>query len=240
MTYNIVCIPARYSAQRFPGKLLEKIGHKTVLRQTIENAVDARSVDRVVVLTSDQRIADEAAKYAEVVLSIRDVCCGSDRIGVWIKGCSGGGPDWVVMNLQADEPEIKPETIDDLFANFNTGNPEEILTAVYPIDDREPFRFQELCNLDRVKVIAGNKRRAIYFTRDPVNAAQFLHVGVYVAKGDLFMDSLWRGPSPLELAERLEQLRWIERHDVVRFIELDYKPRSVNRSHDLEMLNDKV
>lgn len=211
----LIVIPARYASTRFPGKVLARLGDKTVLERCYRNAVKS-GVGRTVIATDDARVAGAARKMgAPAVLTGRRCPSGSDR--VWQAARRIGGAEPFVINLQADEPFIGPAILRSV-ANALRNNPgSHIATAAAPIMDS--IKVQDP---NCVKVAVARNGRALYFSRAPVpfhhplsgaglkNTPWLAHCGIYGYRRKALEKFVTLAPSRLERLERLEQLRALE------------------------------
>jgi len=205
-------IPARYAATRLPGKMLVDLGGKPLIMHTYARACAAKLLDRVLVATDDKRILEAVtAGGGEAVMTTGAHRCGSDRIAEALDAIECD----VVVNVQGDEILIEPAVI-DATARLLLDDPEaDMGTMVCPIATEDEY-------LDRnvVKVVFDAAGRALYFSRAPVphsksgdfieRTTAYRHLGIYSYRRDYLMRFVAFGPSPLELAEDLEQLRALE------------------------------
>lgn len=211
-----VIIPARYASTRFPGKALAMLGDKPVIQWVYEQAAKAKSIQSVWVATDDERIEKAVEGFGSRVLPTRPGHpSGTDRCAEAAMALTVR-PE-VIINVQGDEPFIQPEQIDALVRLFK--KPEvQIGTLVTPIRD-----LAVLDSPNKVKVVRGLDERALYFSRQPVphtmgaNKSEWLaktdywlHVGMYGYRFDTLKQLAKLPPTPLEEAELLEQLRWLE------------------------------
>lgn len=208
-------IPARYGSTRFPGKPLAMIGEKTMIRRTFEQ-VSKSSLDDIVVATDDQRIFDEVLAFGgKVVMTRADHKSGTDRCREALD-LLGGSYD-AVVNIQGDEPFIDPEMIDQV---TNLIRREDTCLATLAKKISDPSMLD---NPNVVKVIFDDQGNALYFSRHPLpfvrgcerdlwleKADYFRHIGIYAYKADTLRAIASMPMSRLELAESLEQLRWLE------------------------------
>jgi len=203
-----VIIPARYDAQRLPGKPLREIGGKTLIQWVYEAARSSRA-DRVVVATDDQRIAVVVSGFGgEVCMTSREHRSGTDRIAQAADDLDLGD-DEIVVNLQGDEPMMQAamiEMVADALAR-DPGMP--MATAAHPIADDMMFHDPNV-----VKVVCDEKSRALYFSRAPIpfprdgDAPRALHhIGLYAYRVRFLRQFTSWPVCPLESTERLEQLR---------------------------------
>ncbi len=205
-------IPSRWGSSRFPGKPLVKILGKPLILWVVEAVKQAKRLDRVIVATDDERIAQVVRDTCEVVMTASDLPSGTDRVAV-AAGASSGD---IVINIQGDEPLIDPALIDALAERMlRTG--EEMATAACPIRSLEMLEARTV-----VKVVMREDDSALYFSRLPIpchrdgepNLASGLywrHLGVYAYRGDFLARLITTSPCLLEKTESLEQLRalWI-------------------------------
>lgn len=212
-----VVIPARYGSVRLPGKPLLEIAGKPMIRHVVERA-RASGAGEVVVATDDPRIVAACAAFgADALLTRTDHQSGSDRVAEVIAR-RGWSPETVVVNLQGDEPCMPPALIDQV-AGALAGLPDlGMATLAYPIGDGETLFDPHV-----VKVVADAAGRALYFSRAPVpwhrdefmgrrtvlprSVAFLRHIGLYAYRAGFLARYVAWAPSPLELAESLEQLR---------------------------------
>jgi 3-deoxy-manno-octulosonate cytidylyltransferase (CMP-KDO synthetase) len=207
-------IPARFASTRFPGKPLVDIGGKTMIQRVYEQALKS-DLDKVVVATDDERIAAEVKRFGgDFVLTNSNHQSGTDRCAEVVQKLSEFD---VVINIQGDEPFIDPAQISLLSSCFNDETV-ELATLI-----KEIHGDSELFNPNIPKVVINSNQQAIYFSRHPIpfirnaekekwaTAHQFYkHIGIYGYKTATLLQITKLMPSSLELAESLEQLRWLE------------------------------
>jgi 3-deoxy-manno-octulosonate cytidylyltransferase (CMP-KDO synthetase) len=209
-------IPARYASTRFPGKPLADLCHKSVIHRVYEQATKA--LDTVLVATDDDRIYDAVESFGgKVVMTRADHTCGTDRC--LEAYCAITTPSWreqndsdtVIINIQGDEPFIQPEQIETLIACFD--NPDtQIATLVRPFTDKDAPEALENPNTPKVdwNKLTGEAKM---FSRKVIACADgtyYRHIGIYAYRADILAQITQLPQSPLEIAERLEQLRWLE------------------------------
>ncbi len=235
---TIAVIPARFRSNRLPGKPLAEIAGRTMVELVCRQAERAREIDSVLVATDDPRIFEAVESFGgEAVMTSPDHPSGSDRVAEAVMDRDVD----IVVNVQGDEPMIAPAALDRaiLAARADRG---AITTLAKVIRSRE-----ELFDPNVVKVVADSRGRALYFSRSPVPAppaetsadgmpeGRYLkHIGLYVYPKDVLARLMKLAPSPLELQERLEQLRALENGIPVRVVETDYESISVDTASDLE------
>ena len=206
-------IPARYASTRFPGKPLAEIGGKTVIRRVYEQA--NKALDTIVVATDDERIYDAVEAFGgKVVMTRPDHKCGTDRCLEAYEAITT--PSWreqndtdtVVINIQGDEPFIQPEQIEALMKCFDNEQT-QIATLVRPFTPEEDI---ENPNSPKVNwdTVTGEAKM---FSREAIKASNgkyYHHIGIYAYRADVLKEITQLPQSPLEIKERLEQLRWLE------------------------------
>jgi len=198
-------IPARYASQRFPGKPLALIDGQPMIRRVYEQALKAASLSSLAVATDDERIAEVVVGFGgRCIMTSDQHPSGTDR-------CAEAAAHFedaeAIINIQGDEPRIHPEQIDQVAALLEQSA--EIATLARHVTD-----FNEAYHPNIVKVVTDLRGRALYFSRSPIPSASdngFLHhVGIYGFRTDILMTITRLKPGPLEIKERLEQLRWLE------------------------------
>ena len=208
-------IPARYGSSRFPGKPLAMIKGKTMIQRVCEQAWKSK-LDDVVVATDDIRIADEVLKFGgKYVMTDPRHQSGTDRCCEALEILEEQYD--AVINIQGDEPFIDPQHI-NLLVDMISRDDTQLASLVKRIDDEE-----ELFGSNKVKVVMDKSGNALYFSRNPIpymrNVAHekwlqkgcfFQHLGIYAYKAATLRQIATMQPTALELAESLEQLRWLE------------------------------
>ncbi|HTD64924.1 MAG TPA: 3-deoxy-manno-octulosonate cytidylyltransferase, partial [Candidatus Limnocylindria bacterium] len=224
---NIVgIIPARHASTRFPGKPLHLIAGKPLIQHVVEQCQKARTLNEVIVATDDARIADAARKFCRVEMTRADHPSGSDRIAEVATRIQCDA----VMNIQGDEPLIDPAVIDSV-AGALVGN--EMSTAATAIRSVEEYDSPNV-----VKVVVSASGRALYFSRrtipfvreaasrssaEQLAAFPFLkHLGLYGYRRETLLRLVQFPVSPLENAEKLEQLRALENGIQIAVVKVNY------------------
>lgn len=204
-------IPARWASTRFPGKPLALLRDKPLVQHVWERASRAKSVGRVIIATDDMRIAETAFAFgAEVSLTSPRHPTGTDRLAEVAAKLRGAS---VILNIQGDEPNIAPATIDRLARELLDNPRLGMATAASPISDPG-----DLHNPNTVKVVVNRAGHALYFSRcaiphdrDGTGGVRYLrHQGIYAYRRKVLLDFVRWKPTPLEKAEKLEQLRALE------------------------------
>ncbi|MFZ5479971.1 MAG: 3-deoxy-manno-octulosonate cytidylyltransferase [Myxococcota bacterium] len=216
----LAVIPARYDSTRLPGKALAEIGGTPMVVRVWERVRRARGVGRVVVATDDERIARAAASYGAEVVMTGTCASGTDRVAAAALGQGAR----VVVNVQGDEPFVEPDHVDLLADAVTADTPIATLSAPLLGDPADPAR---------VKVVCDARGRALYFSRQPLPRAR-LHLGLYAFSAEALAGCTALPPSPLEQAERLEQLRWLEAGWAIRVVPVAKATLSVDTPADLE------
>ena len=228
-----VIIPARYGAQRFPGKPLADLAGKPLVVHVVERARRARGVDEVVVATDDQRIARavEAAGARAIVTGPAET--GTDRVAQAARALSPRPA--IVVNLQGDEPLIEPEAVERLLAAMRQGGVEMATLA-------RPLQPGELSRPQVVKVVTDLAGDALYFSRAAIphrraggdSPLARAHVGVYAFTAAFLERFASLPPGRLEREEALEQLRVLENGFRIRVVDAAYRGFGVDTPEDLE------
>jgi len=237
-------IPARYASVRFPAKALADIGGKSMIRRVYEQVSKARLISELVVATDDERIEAHVKAFGgNVVMTSPEHKSGTDRCYEALT-LSGRAYDYVI-NIQGDEPFIQPGQIDEL-ASILDGQV-QLGTMVKPIEDQNV-----LFNENVPKAILNIHNDVVYFSRQTipflrgVPADQWLsrhryykHIGIYAYRADVLAAITRLEVSPLEKAEALEQLRWIENGFTIRAVVTGYDSYGVDTPDDLETVTRK-
>lgn len=209
MALAVGLIPARYGSTRFPGKSLELLRGLPVIVHVCKAASRARKLGDVYVATDDQRIYDTVVKHGfKAVMTRNDHTCGTDRLVEALTKLEKA-PD-IVVNIQGDEPLIDPAAIDlAVTALEESGCDWSTL--------KHRITAEEAMNPNKVKVVCAQNGEALYFSRSPIPFARdnyaaeyFGHVGLYCYKREALLKFAALPSSPLEKAEKLEQLRALE------------------------------
>ncbi len=233
-------IPARYGSTRFPGKPLAEICNRTVIHRVYEQA--SKALETVVVATDDERIYDAVEAFGgKVVMTRADHKCGTDRCLEAYEAITT--PSWreqndketVIINIQGDEPFIQPEQIEALMACFDQEDT-EIATLVRPFTDKDTKADLENVNTPKVN---WDKTTGIakMFSRKVIAASDgtyYRHIGIYAYRADVLAKITKLPQSPLEIEERLEQLRWLENGYRIRVGVTDTKTIGIDTPEDLE------
>ena len=230
-------IPARFASTRFPGKPLHLIAGKPLIQHVVERCQGARSLAEIIVATDDARIAEVARKFCRVEMTAENHPNGTDRIAEVIGLC----PCDAAVNIQGDEPLMDPVVIDSV-AQALIGTP--MSTAATPIRDVADYD-----NPNVVKVVVNASGHALYFSRrtipfvrdaasrpvaEQLAAFPFLkHLGIYGYRRETLLSLVKFPVSPLEAAEKLEQLRALENGIDIAVVRVDYESIGVDVPEDV-------
>ena len=209
----IVVIPARFGSTRFPAKILASETGKPLVQHVVERAKLATQVREVIVATDDRRIVAALRPFGtNCVMTSPAHQSGTDRIAEVARDLPAEID--VIVNVQGDEPEIEPDTIDGLVERLQASD-DDMATAATPFPARGDVNDPNL-----VKVVTGLDGRAVYFSRAPIpfrrestspsNVPYYLHLGIYAYRRDFLLKFASWPPTPLEQTEKLEQLRALE------------------------------
>lgn len=232
----LAVIPVRYGASRFPGKPLADLGGRPVVAWVHEVARACLALDEVIVATDNDEIADRARVFgAAVEMTRNDHLTGTDRVAE----VADRHPEAdVVVNVQGDQPFATPEMLSALVAPYLDGEHPEMTTLACPLQDPEARRDPNV-----VKVVCDARKIALYFSRSPLPhsedpVAPFLHhLGLYAFTRETLLRFPSFEPTPLERAERLEQLRALEHGVRIRVTLTDRPVLEINTPEDLERAN---
>ncbi len=234
MNKTAIIIPARYGSSRLEGKPLLKVCEKPVIQWVYEKAQQAKLADMIIVATDDERIFNAVKAFGgEVEMTSVNHKCGSDRI----REVAERHPEIAyIVNLQGDEPLIKPESIDAVARNVQEDDKADISTLIRVLTDEE-----EINNPNLVKCVVDNNGYALYFSRSKIpyernkNVATFYgHLGIYGYKRDALMKMTSLPQTPLEKTESLEQLRAIENGMKIKTSVVNFVPVGIDTAEDLE------
>jgi len=228
----VAVIPARYAATRFPGKLMQMLGNKTIIRHVYDNTVSTGLFNDVFVVTDSDIIYNEIKDNGgKVMMSKKEHESGSDRIAEAVAEMNID----VIVNVQGDEPFIKKEPLEKLVRLFNDD-------SIQVASLMRKISKEEAVNPNNVKVVTDKLGYALYFSRsivpyqrdEKMNIEYFLHVGVYAYKKIVLMNFTIWPQSSLEKIEKLEQLRYLENGIKIKMAETDYNNIAIDTPADLE------
>ena len=230
----VAVIPSRYQSTRLPGKPLAMIAGKTMIEHVFQRAAAATRVDAVVVATDDARVADVVAEFgATAVMTRTDHATGTDRLAEVARALESD----IVVNVQGDEPMMTAEAIDAV-VGLLLSRPQDVMSTLR----RQIIDYSDLDNPSVVKLAVDNAGYALYFTRSPIpfvrpghpRPTQWRHLGLYGYRREFLAKLAGLPPTPLELAEGLEQLRALEHGFRISTAETSADTIGVDTPEDLE------
>lgn len=233
MSKTAIIIPARYGSSRLEGKPLIKVEGKPIIQWVYEKAQMAKLADMIIVATDDERIFDAVKAFGgNVEMTSTEHKCGSDRI----KEVVMRHPEIsYIVNLQGDEPLIKPESIDEVAKNVQQDETADISTLIRKITPEEAE------NPNLVKCVKDNNGFAMYFSRSKIpferNAGKadfYGHLGIYGYKREALIKMTELPQSSYEQSESLEQLRALQNGMKIKTSEVDFVPVGIDTAEDLE------
>ena len=233
---TIAVIPARYAASRFPGKLMQKLGNKTVIAHTYANTMATRLFDEVMVVTDSQEIFDEITHYGGyVTMSKQTHESGSDRIAEAVAELEVD----IVVNVQGDEPFVNKEALSKLLNVFQGAGGAQVQAAslMQVINDEK-----QVTDPNFVKVAVDKNMNALMFSRSPIpfrrdttiEPVYYEHIGIYAFRKQALMNFTSWEMTPLELAEKIECLRYLENGVPLKMVVSTYMGIEIDTPEDLE------
>ena len=232
----IAMIPARYSASRFPGKLMKDLGGKPVILRTYEAALHTNLFDEVYIVT-DSDIIFKTIKNAggKAIMSKKEHECGSDRIAEAVENIDVD----IVINVQGDEPFIDEVSLSKLIDVFKNDEKKEVDLASLKV---QITNKEDIENPNNVKVITDVNNMAIYFSRSvipyhrdtTIDVKYYKHKGVYAFRKQALIDFYNTPITPLEAAEKIEAIRYQEIGKKIKMVETDVEAVGIDTPEDLE------
>ena len=233
---TIAMIPARYAASRFPGKLMQKLGDKSVIVHTYQNTMATRLFDEVMVVTDSQIIFDEITQYGGyVTMSKQTHESGSDRIAEAVADLDVD----IVVNVQGDEPFVNKDALLKLLNVFyeDGGNNIQVASIMQQIKDEK-----QINDPNYVKVAVNKNMNALMFSRSvipfprntDVEPVYYEHIGIYAFRKQALMNFTRWEMTPLEKAEKIECLRYLENGVPIKMIVTEYMGIEIDTPEDLE------
>ncbi|MBD0822598.1 3-deoxy-manno-octulosonate cytidylyltransferase [Aestuariibaculum marinum] len=228
-------IPARYSASRFPGKLMQDLGGKPVILRTYEATVATGLFDDVFVVTDSDIIYNEIVNNGgKAIMSKKEHDCGSDRIAEAVEDMDID----IVINVQGDEPFTDKESLSKLINVFKDDHDKQIDLASLMVHITEE---EDIKNPNTVKVVLDHFNFALYFSRSPipfprdkeVKVKYYKHKGVYAFRKEAILDFYRLPMLTLEASEKLEQLRYLEYGKRIKMVETDVEGVEIDTPEDL-------
>ena len=231
---TVAMIPARYAATRFPAKLMQTLGDKTVIRHTYDNTVATGLFDEVVVVTDSDIIFNEINSHGgTVVKSIKEHESGSDRIA---EAAANMDVD-IIVNVQGDEPFVKKEPLQKLLAVFSGMDGAQVQVA-----SLMQVLTENVENPNYVKVAVDNNMNSLLFSRSvipyarnkEINITYYEHIGVYAFRKKALLDFTSWPMTSLEAAEKIECLRYLEHGIRLKMVVTDYMGVEIDTPEDLK------
>jgi 3-deoxy-manno-octulosonate cytidylyltransferase (CMP-KDO synthetase) len=233
----VAMIPARYASTRFPAKLMQLLGNKTVIRHTFENTLKTGLFDKVIVVTDSPVIYDEIKKNGgEALMSVKEHESGSDRIAEAVENLDTD----IVINVQGDEPFVQKAPLDKLLNVFRQDKSGEVQVAslMQIIKDKK-----NISDPNFVKVAVDMNMNSLFFSRsvipylrDPSHAINYYeHIGVYAFRKQALMNFTKWPVTPLEAAEKIECLRYLEHGIPLKMVLTEYMGIEIDTPEDLTM-----
>ena len=225
-------IPARYAATRFPAKLMQMLGDKTVILHTYDNTVATNLFDEVMVVTDSEIIFNEIINNGgKAVMSIKEHQSGSDRIAEAIEKIEVD----IVVNVQGDEPFVQKEPLEKLL-NVFTDEKVEVASLMQELKE-EKF----IADPNYVKVVVDKNMNALFFSRSPIpyhrdentTPVYYEHIGVYAFRKQALLNFTTWPITPLEAAEKIECLRYLENGVPLKMVLTQYMGIEIDTPEDL-------
>jgi len=234
---SIALIPARYAATRFPGKLMQKLGDKTIIRHVYENTKSTLLFDEVMVVTDSDIIFNEIVQNGGYAVMSREKHeSGSDRIAEAVADMDVD----IIVNVQGDEPFVKKEPLENLLNAFEDDPTQktEVASLMFIIADE-----QIIHNPNHVKVVVDKNSNALLFSRSAipfqrdknVKPVYYKHIGIYAYRKKALMNFTQWEITPLESIEKLEQLRYLENGIKIKMVLTDESSLSIDTPEDYEV-----
>ena len=232
----IAVIPARYASTRFPAKLMQDLGGKTVITRTYEAAVNTNLFDDIFVVTDSDLIFNEiVSQGGKAIMSSKEHESGSDRIAEAVSNLEVD----IVINIQGDEPFIDKDSLAKLIQVYKNDSKGEVDLASLM---REITAIQDIENPNNVKVVVDQNGFALYFSRSVipypreinVGVRYMQHIGIYAFRKQALMDFYSLPMKSLEASEKLEQLRYLEFGKRIKMVETTHIGIGIDTPEDLE------
>ena len=231
----IAMIPARYDSSRFPGKLMQDLGGKSVILRTYQATISTNLFSEVYVVTDSEIISEEIKAHGgKVFMSVKEHESGSDRIAEAVEKMDVD----IVVNVQGDEPFTDKESLQKVLNEFKNDPEKEIDLASLMIHITDP---EEIQNKNAVKVIVDQRHFALYFSRSPipfsrdktVDTKYFKHKGVYAFRKQALLDFTKLPMQMLEASEKIECIRYLEFGKKIKMVETDVHGIEIDTPEDL-------
>ena len=231
---KIAVIPARYASVRFPGKLMQLLGEKTIIATTYENTIATNLFDDVLVVTDDNSIYNEIKNLnGNVIMSNSKHESGSDRIAEAIEDVDCD----VVLNVQGDEPFVDKQALQSLLNAFDD-SAVQVASLMHKM-----FEQADIENPNNVKVVIDKNSKALLFSRSVIPFVRdknivtnyYKHIGIYAYRKNILLQFTKWKQTPLELAEKLEQLRYLENGVPIKMILTEHISIGIDTPEDLQL-----
>lgn len=233
---KIALIPARYGATRFPGKLMAKLGDKTVILRTYESTVNTGVFDEVIVVCDSDVIYQEIVQNGgKAVMSKKEHECGTDRIAEAVADMDAD----IVVNVQGDEPFTRKGPLEKLLQVFEgeAGKQVRVASLMQELKD-----WQSIEDPNYVKVAVDKQFNALFFSRSvipyprnkEVRSIYYEHIGIYAFRKQTLLEFTQLPVSPLENAEKIECLRYLENGIPMKMVVTDYMGVEIDTPEDLK------
>lgn len=231
---KIAVIPARYASVRFPGKLMQMLGEETIIATTYKNTIATNLFDDVLVVTDNDVIYNEIKNHSgNVIMSSQQHESGSDRIAEAIQDVECD----VVLNVQGDEPFVDKHALQSLLNVFKDSTV-KVASLMHKI-----FEQADVENPNNVKVVVDKNSNALLFSRSMIpylrdkssSTNYYKHIGIYAYRKDILLQFTKWKQTPLELAEKLEQLRYLENGIQIKMVLTDHASIGIDTPEDLEL-----
>ena len=226
-------IPSRYGSSRFPGKALVDLKGKSMIQRVYQGALKSQKIDKLIVATDDQRIFDEVTRFnGNVIMTSSEHQTGTDRCAEVIKK----NPDYdIVINIQGDEPLVRPQQLDRLVEVFERNPNLQIATLGIKCRNKK-----EIQNSNRIKIVCDHKNMALYFSRSVIpyhkqidKSTYLRHIGLYAYNSKILSEISKLNPCKIETYESLEQLRWMYYGYSIQIIETEIETPNIDSPEDL-------
>lgn len=235
-------IPARFGSTRFPGKPLAIIAGKTLIQRTFENARRCQLLDELVVATDDNRIYDHVVEFGgKAVMTPPECPTGTERLADAVRNNKQFYDYEAIINIQGDEPLLEPEVITSVIEKLLEDETAAMSTAAVKI-----FSKEEAKNYSVVKCVLDQNRKALYFSRTLIpnghggewqsDVTYYKHLGIYGYRRDFLMHYADLQPTPLQLAEDLEQLKVLENGYCIKVALVESASIGVDRPEDVKQI----
>lgn len=233
---KIALIPARYGASRFPGKMMAKLGDKTVILRTYESAVNTGVFDDVMVVTDSDLIYNEIVNNGgKAVMSRKEHECGTDRIAEAVVDMDVD----IVVNVQGDEPFTQKEPLEKLLKVFEGEEGKKVQVASLMQELKDPALVEDP---NYVKVAVDKNFNALFFSRSvipyprnkEIKTIYYEHIGIYAFRRQTLLDFTQLEVTPLEAAEKIECLRYLENGIPMKMVVTSYMGVEIDTPEDLE------